>query len=77
MNNRQKSDELLNLMSNIDLAIDELEGFEEYREKLEELKYEIMDEQKEYERQADIEDEEEARQELREREREYRSIQGF
>lgn len=77
MNNRQKSDELLNLISNIDLAIDELEGFEEYRERLEEIKYEIMDEQKEYERQADIEDEEEARQELREREREYRSIQGF
>ena len=36
-----------------------------------------MEEQKGYEEQADIEDEYETKMELREREREYRSIQGF
>lgn len=77
MNNRQKSDELLNLISNIDLALDELEEFDEYRERLEEIKYDAMEEQKGYEEQADIEDEYETKMELREREREYRSIQGF
>ena len=77
MNNRQKSDELLNLISNIDLALDELEEFDEYRERLEEIKHDAMEEQKGYEAEADIEDEYETKMELREREREYRSIQGF
>ena len=77
MTNREKSSELWNLIQNIDLALDELEGFEEYRERLVELKYYVMEEQEEYEKLADDEEAEEARLELQEREREYRSIQGF
>lgn len=77
MTNREKSSELWNLIQNIDLALDELEGFEEYRDRLEQLKYDVMDEQEEYEKLADDEEAEEARLELQEREREYRSIQGF
>lgn len=77
MTNREKSSELWNLIQNIDNAIEELEGFEEYKARLEELKYDVMDEQEEYEKLADDEEAEEARLELQEREREYRSIQGF
>lgn len=77
MTNREKSNELWNLIQNIDLALDELEGFEKYRDRLEQLKYDVMDEQEEYEKLADDEEAEEARLELQEREREYRSIQGF
>lgn len=77
MTNREKSSELWNLIQNIDLALDELEGFDEYRERLEEIKCDAMEEQKGYEAEADIEDEYETKMELREREREYRSIQGF
>ena len=77
MTNREKSSELWNLIQNIDNAIEELEGFEEYKARLEELKCDVMDEQEEYEKLADDEEAEEARLELQEREREYRSIQGF
>ena len=77
MTNREKSSELWNLIQNIDNAIEELEGFEEYKARLEELKYDVMDEQEEYEKLADDEEAEEARLELQEREREYRRIQGF
>ena len=77
MTNREKSSELWNLIQNIDNAIEELEGFEDYKARLEELKYDVMDEQEEYEKLADDEEAEEARLELQEREREYRSIQGF
>ena len=77
MTNREKSSELWNLIQNIDNTLEELEGFEEYRARLEELKYDVMDEQEEYEKLADDEEAEEARLELQEREREYRSIQGF
>lgn len=77
MTNREKSSELWNLIQNIDIALDELAGFEEYRERLEELKFDVMEEQKEYEEIADEEELIESIKEMREREREYRSIQGF
>lgn len=78
MTNREKSDELDNLISNINNAIDELsEDFQEYIDRLEEIKFDVMEEQKQYEEQADAEKLEEAKAELEEREREYRSIQGF
>lgn len=78
MTNREKSEELDNLISNINNAIDELsEDFQEYIDRLEEIKFDVMEEQKQYEEQADAEALEEAKAELEEREREYRSIQGF
>ena len=77
MTNREKSSELWNLIQNIDIALDELAGFEEYRERLEELKFDVMEEQKEYGEIADEEELIESIKEMREREREYRSIQGF
>ncbi len=78
MTNREKSDELYNLIQNINNAINELsEDFQEYKDKLEDLRDSVIDEQETYEKLADDEEYAEAVMELQEREREYRSIQGF
>ena len=78
MTNREKSDELDNLITNINNAIDELsDEFQIYKDKLEDLRDSVIDEQEIYEKLADDEEYAEAVMELQEREREYRSIQGF
>ena len=78
MTNREKSEELYNLITNINIAIDELsEEFQEYIDRLEEIKFDVMEAQKQYAEEADAEELEESKAELEEREREYRSIQGF
>ena len=78
MTNREKSEELDNLITNINNAIDELsDEFQIYKDILEDLRDSVIDEQDTYEKLADDEEYVEAVMELEEREREYRSIQGF
>lgn len=76
MDYEDRYDELYNIVSMLNVLVDEIRN-EDYKEELRQIKWRAEDEMREVEELLDVEAREEFELELRERECEYRRMQGF